>query len=65
MITHEVATRSKQSMHERDQDLPEELQAYGALLTDLNSELIATTVMDIMALYPKLSLEAITKAMEK
>jgi hypothetical protein len=62
---HHIATEAKKVMVERNYDLPEEVIEYGALLEELNSELIAQTVAEVMTMYPEIILRETSRAMNQ
>jgi hypothetical protein len=65
VYSHYIATEAKKVMVQRDWDLPLEVQEYGALLSGLNSEVLAQTVVEVMTMYPELALGEVNRAMKQ
>jgi hypothetical protein len=65
VYSHYIATEAKKVMVQRDWDLPVEVQEYGALLSGLNSEVLAQTVVEVMTMYPELALAEVNRAMKQ
>ena len=65
VYSHYIATEAKKVMVQRDWDLPLEVQEYGALLSGLNSEVLAQTVVEVMTMYPELALAEVNRAMKQ
>jgi transcriptional regulator with XRE-family HTH domain len=56
-LSHDVLAQAISVMSKRDRELPAELQAYGALLT----ELIAQTLLEAMVMHPELPLRELVQ----
>jgi hypothetical protein len=65
VYSHYVATDAKKAMMQRDWELPVEVQEYGALLSGLNSEVLAQTVVEVMTMYPEIALANVKRAMNQ
>jgi hypothetical protein len=65
VYSHYIATEAKKVMMQRDWELPLEVQEYGALLSGLNSEVLAQTVVEVMTMYPEIALANVKRAMNQ
>jgi hypothetical protein len=65
VYSHYIATEAKKVMMQRDWELPSAVQEYGVLLSGLNSEVLAQTVVEVMTMYPEIALANVKRAMNQ
>jgi hypothetical protein len=58
---HEIATSATEYMYSQDDELPDELQGYGRVISKVLSELLAETVVEGATMYPEITYREIAK----
>jgi hypothetical protein len=65
VFSHQIATEAKKVMVDRNSDLPEEVVEYGVEITELTETVIMNTVVEIMTMYPEVTLAEVARAMKQ